>query len=170
MPDIWLVSTMVCTVFEIWHNHCSGQSSASFHKHKCKFIHHLHCTEGKQLSFIITMESWDVCLIRGNRKSKSLFYHKFWAWFQLTDFWHKCWTRKDTQVKSSTTRKALQSLFAYFVVTQYKLMYLILIVCDRSWWLGEVPEGKQISLQSSRRATRTQRTIGWSASPQSLVR
>lgn len=92
----YLCQTVVCTVFEIWHNYCSVQSSGSFHKNKFKCIQHLHCTEEKQLSFIIRMDSQDACLILGTKKSKSLLYHKFWAWFQLTDFWHKCWTCKDT--------------------------------------------------------------------------
>lgn len=135
MPDIWLVSTVVCTTFEIWHNHYSVQSNASFHKHKCEHIHRHH-----YIHFIIIMDSWDVSLILGRKTSKSLFYHKIWVQFQLTDFWHKCWTPKDTEVNPSAAIKALQSLFVYFFVTHFKLMYLISIGFNQSRWLGEVPE------------------------------
>lgn len=34
MPDIWLVSTVESTIFEKWHNYCSIQPQASFHKYE----------------------------------------------------------------------------------------------------------------------------------------
>lgn len=170
-PDVIGVN---CGVHDLWNTalSCSVQPNASFHKHECKCIHHLHCIEEKQLSVNITIDSWNVCLILDRKKSKSLFYHKFWACFQLTDFWCKCWTCKDTQVSSSTARKGLQSLFAYFFVTQYKLMYLILIVFDWAWWQGQVPEDwrKANITPIFKKGKRTQGTTGWLVSPQYLVR
>lgn len=104
-------------------------------------IHHLHCIEEKQPSFIIKVESLDVCLIICRKKCPNiLFNHKYWALFQLTDFLHKYWTCKDMQVKPTTAAKAPQSLFAYYFVTQYRLTYLILIVFDQSRWQREVHE------------------------------
>lgn len=79
----------------------------------------------KLLPFIIMMDSQDACLMLPRKSFKSLFYHKFWAWIQLTDFWHNDWICKGTQVYSSTVRKALQSLFLHFFIAQCKLMYLI---------------------------------------------